>query len=436
MSHAPPSASKATTKFKPNSLTAIPLPHHQCARHRDRLRICINLCAAKFRLQYAQPDQATARLGNATKILTIHRLRSVTRGMSSRGRGGRGGGRGGRGPLPRDVQVSKKMSRILRHSAEDEGLKLGPGGYINVKDLLQTNTMKSLHVTFPELRAIVTSNDKQRFSLIPISEAPSSDPSTTTATSSNQSESTTADLTSSDDPSAYLIRANQGHSITSVDSASLLTPLTLDDDAAGLPALCVHGTTAAAWPRILASGGLKPMKRNHVHLAAGLPAGFAPLEAEEEEGGGGGGGGEKSETTEQKKGGEAAQGEGEEQAEKEQQPPVISGMRNTSRVLIYVDLRRALGAGIAFWRSANGVILTEGDDEKVLGVEFFKRVEDRKERKVLVRDGVVVGDGGVEAMKGEAEAADGKGRRGGRGGSGRGRGGWKDGRRGGAGEAF
>lgn len=48
--------------------------------------------------------------------------------MSSRG----GRGRGGRGGLPRDVQVSKKMSRILRHSANEEGLTLGEGGYVNV----------------------------------------------------------------------------------------------------------------------------------------------------------------------------------------------------------------------------------------------------------------------------------------------------------------
>lgn len=57
--------------------------------------------------------------------------------MASRGSGGRGRGRGGnRGPLPRDVQVSKKMSRILRHAAAEEGLTLGPGGYVSVKDLV------------------------------------------------------------------------------------------------------------------------------------------------------------------------------------------------------------------------------------------------------------------------------------------------------------
>ncbi|GME55895.1 putative tRNA 2 -phosphotransferase 1 protein [Neofusicoccum parvum] len=226
--------------------------------------------------------------------------------------------------------------------------------------------MKSLKVTFPELRAIVTSNDKQRFSLIPISEAPSATaPETPAAPAPSTDTSPDAPAppaaTSPDDASAYLIRANQGHSISSVSAATLLTPLTASTP--DLPAVCVHGTTAAAWPAILASGGLRPMGRNHVHLAAGLPAGFEALEEDGDDG-------------------EPAQ-------------PVISGMRSSSRVLVYVDLARAMAAGVVFYRSANNVILTEGDAErKVLGVEFFKRVEDRKAKAVLVRDGVLVGDAG------------------------------------------
>jgi len=40
------------------------------------------------------------------------------------------------GELPREVQVSKKLSWLLRHGAEQEGLKLGPGGYVNLKDVV------------------------------------------------------------------------------------------------------------------------------------------------------------------------------------------------------------------------------------------------------------------------------------------------------------
>lgn len=48
----------------------------------------------------------------------------------------RGGGRGGRNPkdMPREQQVSRKVSWLLRHGAESEGLKLGKGGYVNVGD--------------------------------------------------------------------------------------------------------------------------------------------------------------------------------------------------------------------------------------------------------------------------------------------------------------
>lgn len=49
-------------------------------------------------------------------------------------RGGRG--RGADGELPREVEVSKKLSWLLRHAAEQEGLKLGPGGYVNLQDVV------------------------------------------------------------------------------------------------------------------------------------------------------------------------------------------------------------------------------------------------------------------------------------------------------------
>ena len=49
-------------------------------------------------------------------------------------RGIRGDGYGG--SLPREVDISKKMSWLLRHGAEQEGLKLGPGGYVNLKEVV------------------------------------------------------------------------------------------------------------------------------------------------------------------------------------------------------------------------------------------------------------------------------------------------------------
>lgn len=58
------------------------------------------------------------------------------------------------------------------------------------------------------------------------------------------------------DPSGALIRANQGHSV----------PVDLQLTPAEPPALLYHGTVAAALPEIRNSG-LLPMSRHHVHLS-------------------------------------------------------------------------------------------------------------------------------------------------------------------------
>jgi len=50
-----------------------------------------------------------------------------------------GGGRGGSargGSQPREVLVSKKLSWLLRHGAEKEGLVLGKGGYVGLGDVV------------------------------------------------------------------------------------------------------------------------------------------------------------------------------------------------------------------------------------------------------------------------------------------------------------
>ena len=55
-----------------------------------------------------------------------------------------------------------------------------------------------------------------------------------------------------------------------------------------------------------------------------------------------------------------------------------SGMRNSSQIFIYVDVQKAIDAGIQFYFSENGVILTEGNDAGILGTEFFLKVENAK----------------------------------------------------------
>ena len=50
-------------------------------------------------------------------------------------------------------------------------------------------------------------------------------------------------------------------------------------------------------------------------------------------------------------------------------------MRKSSEILIYIDVQEAIDAGLKFYLSANGVVLTEGDDRGYLKPEFFSRVE-------------------------------------------------------------
>jgi 2'-phosphotransferase len=146
-----------------------------------------------------------------------------------------------------------------------------------------------------------------------------------------------------------------------VDEEGLLEPITLDSD---LPSTVVHGTTTKAWPNILSTGGLKKMTRNHVHFAAGLPAGFQSLEDT---------------------------GDANTEVKKE---PVISGMRNSSGMLIFIDLQKALEGGLKFWKSANGVILSEGNEKGIIPVEYFKRVEERRRGLgVVMLDGELIKEG-------------------------------------------
>lgn len=283
------------------------------------------------------------------------------------------------------------MSWLLRHGANQEGLKLGEGGYVSVRDALNTRALKTLNITFPELRSVVSSNDKQRFSMILASSLDT--PTNLSSPPIDKLESEAFDaIPESEDPADYLIRANQGHSIK-VDTEGLLTPIT--ETAGNVPETVVHGTDESAWRLILKSGGLRKMTRNHIHFASGLPAGFKTLATRDST------------------------------AEEKEAPPVISGMRKSSTVLIYIDIRAALEAGIKFYVSDNGVVLTEGNEKGFLSYEFFKRVENRKrDGGVLMENGVLPEGVVVNVEQWEMEVGAGKrGGKGGRGGRGGGRGG-------------
>lgn len=162
----------------------------------------------------------------------------------------------------------------------------------------------------------------------------------------------------------------------------------------------MHGTYEAAWKQILKTGGLRPMSRHHVHFALGVPDGVEagksgkepndsdlvidtdgtavevapPLSAPSSS---------PSSTTHPAPVSEAPNPPSSAETEK-----IISGMRASATVLIWVDVKRSLSAGaLQWWRSANGVVLTEGDADKLVRLEWVHRVERRDGEVLWTREG-------------------------------------------------
>ena len=128
------------------------------------------------------------------------------------------------------------------------------------------------------------------------------------------------------------IRACQGHSMKVVQDEQLLRKLHASD--ADLPGCCVHGTYMRHFASIIdkgliAGGSSGSNFRNHVHFAP-----FAP--------------GDKR---------------------------VISGMRASCEIAIWVNIREALEEGLPFFMSNNQVILSPGGDG-VVGTHLFEAVRD------------------------------------------------------------
>lgn len=72
--------------------------------------------------------------------------------------------------------------------------------------------------------------------------------------------------------------------------------------------------------------------------------------------------------------------------------------RPSSTLLIYLDLGKLVGAGIPVYTSANGVILTPGNEEGVVRTEFWRLAEKvegglKGTRTVVWRDGQAVSSG-------------------------------------------
>ncbi|KAG5519329.1 hypothetical protein PMAC_001954 [Pneumocystis sp. 'macacae'] len=128
---------------------------------------------------------------------------------------------------------SRKLSKVLRHSAPNYGLYMNIDGFVSVNALLSHSAFRGL--TISQLKQVVAENNKSRFVL-------HTDPQT----------------------QELFIRAAQGHSIPLQDDLLFERVVSKDQ----LPKTTVHATTRQKWIQICKSGGLSSMKRNHIHLAS------------------------------------------------------------------------------------------------------------------------------------------------------------------------
>jgi 2'-phosphotransferase len=226
-------------------------------------------------------------------------------------------------PMSNLRPLSHSLSKVLRHTALEWGFKMTPDGYVPVKDILVHPHFKKY--SLQDIEEVVRTNDKQRFKLeekpaINFNSSYCRDPSVSAKNNDHDDDD--------DNKMVLCIRANQGHSINFVDPDLLLQRLE-PTELMKIPTV-VHGTYMDAWKSIQ-NQGLKRMKRNHIHFATGLP----------------------------------------------KDNGVISGMRKSCQVYIYIDAKKCAEDGVVFYKSNNGVLLTAGPkDEGTLSSDYFLRVTD------------------------------------------------------------
>ena len=176
--------------------------------------------------------------------------------------------------------MSKFLSYLLRHHPEDLDLKLDKAGWVSVDELLsKLNKDRDTEFTLTHLQELVETNNKQRFAI----------------------EERWGKL---------YIRANQGHSIKSLDMG--YKPITPPD-------ILYHGTGVKYLNSILKQG-LLHKNRQYVHLSATI---------------------------------DVAKSVGE---------------RHGKPVILVVDAKKMAKDGVVFYKSENGVWLTEFVHKRYLKV--------------------------------------------------------------------
>lgn len=121
------------------------------------------------------------------------------------------------------VELSKFLSFVLRHKPDAIGLSLDPQGWVSIDELVRKGNTAGTRFSREDLLHVVETSDKKRFSV-------------------------SAD--------GLCIRAAQGHSVSVELGLSPREP----------PPVLYHGT-ATRFQESIQSEGLKPQKRQQVHLS-------------------------------------------------------------------------------------------------------------------------------------------------------------------------
>jgi putative RNA 2'-phosphotransferase len=123
------------------------------------------------------------------------------------------------------TEISRLSSHALRHAPEEYGLQLDSEGWVPLDNLLSAMHARGGDwegVTRSDIESMIASSSKQRHEL-----------------------------------NGDRIRAMYGHSVSTAIAHAPSTP----------PVILFHGTSPAAWA-LIETEGLKPMRRQHVHLSA------------------------------------------------------------------------------------------------------------------------------------------------------------------------
>ncbi|PPD87079.1 hypothetical protein GOBAR_DD15984 [Gossypium barbadense] len=133
-----------------------------------------------------------------------HSNRSGGRGQDMKHDRERSRGCGGGGSKDKIDALGRLLTRILRHMATELNLNMRSDGYVKVEDLLKLNMKTFANIplrshTVDDIKEAVRKDNKQRFSLL-------------------------------EENGELLIRANQGHTVTTVESERLLKQILSADE--------------------------------------------------------------------------------------------------------------------------------------------------------------------------------------------------------------